>query len=175
MSTKRRTSLPALVRGPNGFYLCRFCATECSGSKQRTYCSDACIHEWRLRSDPGYLREHVFKRDQGLCTKCRLDAEALMTFLRTQPYGFQVLFCERMGLGARGSAWDADHIRPVAKGGGECGLENLQTLCVWCHQKKTGSQASVRGAETKQAKQRKVPKPVYFRASENEQLRLPFT
>ena len=32
-----------------------------------------------------------------------------------------------------GNAWHADHIMPVHKGGGLCGLENLRTLCVLCH------------------------------------------
>jgi hypothetical protein len=39
----------------------------------------------------------------------------------------------------RHSLWDADHIRAVVDGGGECGLDNMQTLCVWCHREKTAS------------------------------------
>jgi 5-methylcytosine-specific restriction endonuclease McrA len=37
----------------------------------------------------------------------------------------------------RENLWDADHIVPVAEGGGECSLENLRTLCIWCHQNET--------------------------------------
>jgi CRISPR/Cas system type I-B associated protein Csh2 (Cas7 group RAMP superfamily) len=29
--------------------------------------------------------------------------------------------------------WEADHIVPVAEGGGACGLENIRTLCRRCH------------------------------------------
>jgi 5-methylcytosine-specific restriction endonuclease McrA len=29
--------------------------------------------------------------------------------------------------------WEADHIIPVADGGGECGLENYRLLCRGCH------------------------------------------
>jgi 5-methylcytosine-specific restriction enzyme A len=29
--------------------------------------------------------------------------------------------------------WEADHILPVADGGGECGLENYRLLCRACH------------------------------------------
>jgi 5-methylcytosine-specific restriction enzyme A len=37
----------------------------------------------------------------------------------------------------RTSLWDADHITPVAEGGGECDLDNLRTLCLTCHRQKT--------------------------------------
>ena len=38
---------------------------------------------------------------------------------------------------ARRSLWDADHIRPVAEGGGQCDLDNLRTLCLPCHREAT--------------------------------------
>ena len=31
------------------------------------------------------------------------------------------------------SWWEADHIVPVAEGGGQCGPENYRTLCIRCH------------------------------------------
>ena len=37
----------------------------------------------------------------------------------------------------RRSLWDADHIVPVTEGGGECDLENIQTLCLRCHREAT--------------------------------------
>lgn len=33
--------------------------------------------------------------------------------------------------------WEADHVQPVVKGGGGCGLDNLVTLCRACHGRKT--------------------------------------
>ena len=39
--------------------------------------------------------------------------------------GFGGSLCRRI--------WQADHIIPVAEGGGLCGLENMRTLCVVCH------------------------------------------
>ena len=36
-----------------------------------------------------------------------------------------------------GGLWDADHIIPVVKGGGQCGLDNLRTLCIKCHKNET--------------------------------------
>lgn len=37
----------------------------------------------------------------------------------------------------RMSLWDMDHVVPVAEGGGECGLDNLRTLCLKCHRIET--------------------------------------
>ncbi len=31
------------------------------------------------------------------------------------------------------SLWQADHIIPVSEGGGQCGLDNIRTLCLACH------------------------------------------
>ena len=36
-----------------------------------------------------------------------------------------------------GNLWHADHINPVFNGGGEATIENIQTLCVACHRRKT--------------------------------------
>jgi 5-methylcytosine-specific restriction endonuclease McrA len=36
-----------------------------------------------------------------------------------------------------GNFWQVDHIIAVSEGGGGCGLENLRTLCVPCHDKET--------------------------------------
>ena len=45
-----------------------------------------------------------------------------------------------------GHAWQADHIVPVYRGGGRCGLENLRTLCTPCHADVTKQQAKDRAA-----------------------------
>ena len=42
--------------------------------------------------------------------------------------------------------WQADHIIPVAEGGGLCGLENMRTLCTFCHATVSNEQAA-RGAK----------------------------
>ena len=42
--------------------------------------------------------------------------------------------------GATDSDWEMDHIRPVSRGGGLCGLDNYQTLCGTCHNRKTARQ-----------------------------------
>ena len=63
-------------KGPDGRPLCRWCGKSVSPPR-RTFCSDSCVHEWRLRSDPGYVRGLVLKRDHGVCALCKLNTLAL--------------------------------------------------------------------------------------------------
>jgi len=127
-----RRSLP---KGPHGRNLCRWCRQE-TPKGRFTFCSDACVHEWRLRTDPGYLREQVFRRDRGVCARCGLDTEALRKDKRKLDYAARRRFEKDWGT-LRRSLWDADHILPVCEGGGECDLSNIRTLCLQCHKRAT--------------------------------------
>jgi 5-methylcytosine-specific restriction endonuclease McrA len=104
-----------------------------------TFCSDWCVHEWRLRTDPGYLREQVFERDGGICAVCGLNTAAEWQRLKRLRAAKKVGLLRDWGLKSlkRSSLWDADHIVPVAEGGGECDLSNIRTLCLKCHRKVT--------------------------------------
>jgi 5-methylcytosine-specific restriction endonuclease McrA len=109
------------------------------------------VEEWRLRTDPGYLREKVLVRDHGICAACGidcLDAERQLKRLRGAP---RLKASLDWGLrpGSRKSLWDADHIVPVVEGGGECDLENIRTLCLKCH----------RAATSELRKRRRSPSP----------------
>ena len=97
-----------------------------------TFCGPDCVHQWRLRTDAGYLREQVFARDRGVCARCGLDTEALRRDKRKLDWAARRRFEKEWGL--RRHLWDADHILPVAEGGGECDLANMRTLCLKCHQ-----------------------------------------
>lgn len=98
------------------------------------------------------IREQLFSLEQGKCQKCGIDANAL--FIRIQ----SLKSAERLNAlinanwhlpktkkaldrllqnPKEGDFWQADHIVPVAEGGGSCGLENLRTLCTPCHQSET--------------------------------------
>jgi 5-methylcytosine-specific restriction endonuclease McrA len=133
-----RVAAAELPCGPNGRALCRWCQLEVP-SNRRTFCSDWCVHEWRLRSDPGYLREQVFLRDRGMCAVCGTDCRAQWNHIRRLRAERKRLALLEWGLrpGQRKSLWDADHIVPVAEGGGECDLANLRTLCLRCHREAT--------------------------------------
>jgi 5-methylcytosine-specific restriction protein A len=131
-----RVSSKALPQGPGGRALCRRCQIEVPKGR-RTFCSDACVHEWKLRSQPNYLREHVFQRDRGRCSACGLDTEDLARRLRQMPKSQASRVLERLGMAdcLDRSFWEAHHVKAVMEGGGSCGLENLRTLCVSCHRR----------------------------------------
>lgn len=63
-------------RGPNGRAFCRWCGTEVPKGRQ-TWCSDQCVTDYRVRSDPGFARAQVLKRDRGVCAECGLDTVVL--------------------------------------------------------------------------------------------------
>lgn len=133
-----RVNRAELPQGPSGRALCRWCAIEVPTGRQ-TFCSAWCVHEWRLRSNPGYLREQVLLRDKGMCAGCGVDAVHAFHVLRRVRGARRAELLARWGLTRmnRRSLWDADHILPVAEGGGECDLANLRTLCLKCHRQAT--------------------------------------
>jgi 5-methylcytosine-specific restriction protein A len=157
MST-RRTSKEAgwvwrpstLPRGPGGRALCRRCGQEVPRGR-RTFCSAACVHEHKVRTNPGYVRTQVFARDQGVCAVCGLDTVAEEQRLRLEISAAaaadwrpaQARFAVRLGADfcsrRKRGFWDADHIAPVVEGGGECGLDNYRTLCIPCHRSVTAA------------------------------------
>ena len=139
-----RRSLP---KGPNGRALCRWCNLEVPKGRV-TFCSDWCVEEWRLRSDPGYLREKVFERDRGICAACGIDCTDAWRSLRRLRGPSRLRVWREWGVrpGSRKSLWDADHIVPVVEGGGECDLENIRTLCLKCHRSATSDLRKRRSA-----------------------------
>jgi 5-methylcytosine-specific restriction endonuclease McrA len=110
-----------------------------------------------LRPDPGYLREQVFLRDRGVCAQCGLDTEAMRKDKRKLDYAARRQFEKDWGL--RRHLWDADHIVPVAEGGGECDLANMRTLCLRCHREATVALVKRRGARTLRAASALLPTP----------------
>lgn len=134
-----------LPRGPGGRPLCRRCSVEVPKGR-RTFCSDECVHEWKLRTQGAYLREQVFQRDRGRCAGCGLDMEALRrTMQRVRRQQGEAAWAERLrrlGLWEcrDRSWWEVHHVKAVFEGGGACGLQNVRTLCVPCHKRRTARQ-----------------------------------
>lgn len=150
MTKKRRTKLKTIKRDSDGFNLCRWCKNPVSPPR-RTFCSNKCVHEHKIRSNPSYARDLIYKRDLGKCSKCGIDTrytkieledlrqKMSRDFKKNEEY---IDRCKKLKITvgeSLKSLWHMDHIIPVFKGGGECGLDNYQTHCVSCHKEKTNS------------------------------------
>ena len=134
--TGGRVNRHALPKGDGGRCLCRWCGLEVPRGRF-TFCSEWCVEEWKLRTDPGHLRDRVFQRDRGICAVCGLDCIAQYSHLKRLRGVARAKALTDWGPRSRKSLWDADHIVPVAEGGGECDLSNMRTLCLKCHRAAT--------------------------------------
>ena len=151
MSTRRTTPGAGMTpqpRGPNGERLCRWCHGPVP-KPRRTFCCDACVVEWNIRVDPQFARHRVEQRDHGVCGRCGLDTEtlryelqALRDAVRTteQFHAWEQRWAD-LGLRPNRHLWEAHHKVAVVEGGGECGLDGLETLCWRCHREETAGLA----------------------------------
>ncbi|XP_007494156.1 DNA annealing helicase and endonuclease ZRANB3 isoform X2 [Monodelphis domestica] len=122
------------------------------------FCSQKCQEEFWIRSNNSYLRAKVFEIEHGVCQLCHLNAQELFLSLRDAPKHqrknlLQATWISKLSIEqlnemmknpVEGQFWQVDHIRPVYSGGGQCSLENLQTLCTVCHKERTAKQAKER-------------------------------
>ncbi|KAF4093296.1 hypothetical protein AMELA_G00000470 [Ameiurus melas] len=122
------------------------------------FCSASCMEELQLRSSRGYARSRVLETEQGVCQSCGLNARQLYLRVRDAPHTHRKEILDNTWLAqlplkqlnemirhpVEGHFWQVDHIKPVYSGGGQCLLDNLQTLCAVCHRTRTAEQAKDR-------------------------------
>ncbi|CAD6223220.1 unnamed protein product [Miscanthus lutarioriparius] len=146
----------------DGEPLCKLCQGLCNGRLAKSpeyfedlFCGLACFQEYRLRTSGRALRQllgnylqALFQIERGKCSQCKLDCCKLVKHIKPLPLEKREEYIRKVApnIVSRkklldklvhepidGNAWHADHIIPVYKGGGECKLENMGTLCVACH------------------------------------------
>ena len=72
-------------RNEAGAPVCRWCRGPMKAPR-RTFCGDACVHEWKIRSSPWYVRQQVKKRDKGVCRLCDFNVvKAHREWTRSKP------------------------------------------------------------------------------------------
>ncbi|XP_049426556.1 DNA annealing helicase and endonuclease ZRANB3 isoform X2 [Epinephelus fuscoguttatus] len=156
-----------------GVPLCLSCQQACStsgGAWDTRFCSHKCQEEFQLRSSQTYMRTRVLEAEQGICQHCGLYAHDLFLKVRDAPPSQRKDMLENTWLAqlslkqlnemirapVEGDFWQVDHIRPVYSGGGQCSLDNLQTLCTVCHKARTAQQAKERSQMRKSVAASKV-------------------
>lgn len=163
---RHEIALPESGKAPSGRPICRWCKSEIlTGTGRRKWCSKKCVDEYLVRKLPSAARQQTFARDRGVCAVCRIDTERvrrIRDLLWTRAHYFSPThgqwwttetakarwgrFAEWIAENVAASGaqrgvhlWEADHVVPVAEGGGTCGLEGLRTLCKRCHGRETGA------------------------------------
>ena len=140
------------------------------------FCSEECaVLDSQTRSAAA-LRRACFERDRGVCATCGLDCDDLVRkirVMRCQDDRRDAVLAAWPAMGHRGNggrlsklaqtaasghAWECDHVRAVYDGGGECTVDNCQTLCVLCHKARTAAQAKERAERRKAEKEKKEKK-----------------
>nr|XP_023677386.1 DNA annealing helicase and endonuclease ZRANB3 isoform X2 [Paramormyrops kingsleyae]XP_023677387.1 DNA annealing helicase and endonuclease ZRANB3 isoform X2 [Paramormyrops kingsleyae]XP_023677388.1 DNA annealing helicase and endonuclease ZRANB3 isoform X2 [Paramormyrops kingsleyae]XP_023677389.1 DNA annealing helicase and endonuclease ZRANB3 isoform X2 [Paramormyrops kingsleyae] len=143
-----------------GTPLCLSCQAPCrpGGAWDGRFCQQRCREDFQTRSSGAYVRTRVLEAEHGVCQHCGLNAHQLFTRVRDAPPAHRKEMLEGTWLAqlplkllneiirspTEGQFWQADHIRPVYQGGGQCSLDNLQTLCTVCHRERTAQQAKER-------------------------------
>lgn len=145
-------------KNEEGKPLCRKCGGGLSG-RRTSWCSDKCVQEALIICDPNFARNHVGRRDHGVCANCCKDTEHLESLFikwrkrifalwgRDKAREWERRWQKKGWPGLYRSWWEADHIVPVIEGGGGCGLDNYRTLCVPCHKKETADLARRRAEQ----------------------------
>ncbi|XP_043965895.1 DNA annealing helicase and endonuclease ZRANB3 isoform X1 [Gambusia affinis] len=156
-----------------GVPLCLSCQQACptpGGAWDTRFCSYRCQEDFQLRSSQTFMRSCVLEAEQGVCQHCGLKAHELFLKVRDAPASMRKEMLANTWLAqlphkqlnemicapVEGNFWQVDHIRPVYKGGGQCSLDNLQTLCTVCHKARTAEQARERSQMRKSAAASKV-------------------
>ena len=156
--------------------LCAHCAQEFGDDAVRpesvaelrfadVFCERSCMEAHTQMASAAGLRLALLKREGGVCRQCGVDCENLVRrvralksrakreaeIVRLHPAfakrGASALLRRLARTANAGHAWECDHIIAVYEGGGECTVENAQTLCVLCHAQKTKAQAKMRANE----------------------------
>jgi len=95
---------------PGRHYNWTCCSTECTAKFYSEHCT---IYDWKA------IRKKAFIRDNHTCIKCEKSARK---FDSGRPDDSYLI---------------GDHIKPIALGGEEFDLDNVQTLCIPCNKVKT--------------------------------------
>ncbi len=93
-------------RVDEGVYDCRMCGARLSGLK-RSFCGRRCLRDFFMQTEWARVRKVIFHRDGQICMKC--------------------------GRRLKEDDFHVDHIVPLAKGGAEWDLSNLELSCAPCN------------------------------------------
>lgn len=106
------------------------------GKGRSSWCSDACVQQYKVLAFGTLCREAVYERDGGHCQICLAPVQLYTpkTHIRWRLHGQPIAHASQVDLPVA----EIDHILPIVEGG-EHRLENLRTLCRTCHLSQTAA------------------------------------
>jgi len=96
-------------KNSEGQHLCRVCGKVLVG-RRTSFCDQRCVRDFFMQTDWQRVRRVIFERDGGICMKCGKPVPL--------------------------NSFHVDHIIPIAAGGDEWDLNNLELSCPECNLKK---------------------------------------
>lgn len=147
--------------------LCKCGCGETIKPPRRVWVSDDCRLDWLSHNYMAWARPACGRRDGYVCQMCGIDCEALESELRHlyrrairggyRRFGtmdaWNALLAELQLTPheACNQLWQADHIIPQCEDGPD-DVDNLRTLCLWCHKVESRKLAARRAEERRQAR-----------------------
>ena len=96
-------------KNASGRQLCLVCG-ELTPDNRHTFCGPRCLRDFYMQTDWQRVRTVIYARDGGICMKC--------------------------GRHVRKNDFHVDHLKPIAAGGDEWALDNLELSCPQCNLQK---------------------------------------
>ena len=114
---------------------------------------EKCKGRYYFLTSQSVARWYIEKRDKGICAGCGKDCSAVWEINPNQKYRSDTHTL------VSDSCWEMDHIKPLWKSTGLTDeerlkffeMENLQTICIPCHRKKSAQEAAERAQLSKEA------------------------
>lgn len=124
-------------------------------------CSTTCTekyHEKVIYENWAFLRVKALERDHYTCVKCGDDRREIERFVKHKTYDPEYYMrthkikMKTIQVKKKVPNFTVDHILPIALGGDEFDLKNLQTLCYKCNKIKTSNDLKLIALQRKREK-----------------------
>lgn len=158
---------PFPAKNAEGKPICCWCGTAVKAPR-RSWCSQACVDEWRVRGDWNYIRAQIIQRDKVCrwCGGCRMRKSYDVTGDRGGAYSTWAVRKHRESgqqpdwpiewippyTAISRGGWEVDHIVAVEDGGTD-DPANLRLMCSPCHRDRTALQRRIKARDRKAARQ----------------------
>ena len=106
-----------------------------NSNRTKNYCKEHSFIDMRTFTSWSKLRDKVLERDNYTCVECGKQPRKISKYIDDNGRYIDT------DCGVDESKLIGDHIKPIALGGDEWDIDNIQTLCIKCNKIKTKEDA----------------------------------